>query len=173
VRTVGDIDWKYWNFTERATLCFLVRNGLVLLIHKKTGLGAGKINGPGGRIEKGETPAEGAVRELQEEVGLTPADPKKYGELSFIFENGYSLHGTVFVSHSFTGTMTETEEAKPFWCDIRDIPYDRMWKDDPYWLPFLLTGRQIRAFFIYNDDTMQSSRVFIYGNEAVPVSSLW
>ena len=159
---VQDIDWKYWNFTEQATLCFLVQNGSVLLIHKKTGLGAGKINGPGGRLEAGETEEEGAIRELQEEVGLTPIAPKKYGELSFIFKNGYSLHGTVFVSSIFSGTMTETVEAKPFWCEITKIPYERMWSDDPYWLPHLLDGKQIRAFFIYDEDEMKSSRIFIY-----------
>ena len=160
---VRDVDWKYWEFTERATLCFIVQNGSVLLIHKKTGLGAGKINGPGGRLEPGETPAEGAVRELQEEVGLTPLGPKKYGELSFIFTNGYSLHGTVFVSNSYSGKMTETAEAKPFWCDISQIPYENMWSDDPYWLPFLLAGKQVRAHFVYDEDEMKSSRIFIYG----------
>lgn len=159
---VDDIDWKYWEFTERATLCFLKRDDSVLLIHKKTGLGAGKINGPGGRLEAGETPAEGAIRELEEEVGLTPVLPKKYGELSFVFNNGYSLHGTVFTADTFTGTMIETDEAKPFWCGIDRIPYDRMWKDDPYWLPSLLQGRQIRAFFSYSEEVLESSRVFIY-----------
>jgi 8-oxo-dGTP diphosphatase len=50
-------DWSVWQPTERANLCFVTRGDEVLLIHKKRGLGAGKINGPGGRIEPGETAA--------------------------------------------------------------------------------------------------------------------
>ena len=63
------IDWSRWQPTELATLCFVIRDGQILLIHKKRGLGAGKINGPGGRIESGETAEQGAIRETQEEVG--------------------------------------------------------------------------------------------------------
>merc|ERR1712079_998463 len=30
-----------------------------------------------------------------------------------------------------------TEEMKPKWFNIEDIPYDKMWKDDIYWMPYL------------------------------------
>ena len=95
-------------------------------------------------------------------MGLTPHHPEKRGELSFIFRDGYSLHGTVFVAHSFSGELTETREAKPFWCSIDTIPYDKMWEDDIYWLPEVVRGLHIRGFFIFNGSTMESSRVFIY-----------
>ena len=45
------MDWKNWIPRERANLCFIVKDGSVLLIRKKRGLGAGKVNGPGGKIE--------------------------------------------------------------------------------------------------------------------------
>ena len=48
---VKDIDWSNWNPKIKATLMFIIKNNDVLLIHKKTGLGKGKINGPGGKIE--------------------------------------------------------------------------------------------------------------------------
>ena len=64
---VDDIDWPLWQFTEHAVLCFIVDGDRILLIHKKTGLGAGKVNGPGGRIEPGESPLQAAVRETEEE----------------------------------------------------------------------------------------------------------
>ncbi|MEM4548010.1 MAG: NUDIX domain-containing protein, partial [Thermofilaceae archaeon] len=44
--------------TAHAVLCFLLRDGEVLLIRKKKGFGAGKLVGVGGRIEPGETPEE-------------------------------------------------------------------------------------------------------------------
>ena len=49
------IDWSAWQPVDRATLLFVVRDGEILLIHKKRGIGAGKINGPGGRLDPGES----------------------------------------------------------------------------------------------------------------------
>ena len=56
------IDWSTWQPQMLATLLFIFRDGEVLLIRKKRGLGAGKINGPGGKIDPGETPEQCAVR---------------------------------------------------------------------------------------------------------------
>ena len=95
---VDSFDWDSWEPTEKAVLCFVVDNDQILLIHKKTGLGAGKINGPGGRIEPGETPLEAAIRETTEETGITPIAPVQQADLSFVFTNGYSLHGSVFLA---------------------------------------------------------------------------
>ena len=61
------------------------------MIRKKRGLGAGKINGVGGRLEPGELPFAGILREAQEELGITLLDPVKRGELHFQFLDGYSL----------------------------------------------------------------------------------
>ena len=72
-----EIDWATWEPDDRATLLFVIRGGEILFIHKKRGLGAGKINGPGGRIEPGETPEQAAIRETEEELLITsPASPK-------------------------------------------------------------------------------------------------
>lgn len=69
-----DIDWASWTPYERATLLFVICGGHILLIHKNRGLGAGKINGPGGRLVPGESPLQGAVREVQEELNVTPSN---------------------------------------------------------------------------------------------------
>ena len=66
MRTLGDIDWARWRAKDQATLVFVTEAANVLLMHKKRGLGAGKINAPGGRLEPGETPETGAIREVQE-----------------------------------------------------------------------------------------------------------
>ena len=65
-RVVSKIDWRRWKPTDVATLVFVVEPERLLLIRKKRGLGAGKINGPGGRREPGETLDECAARELEE-----------------------------------------------------------------------------------------------------------
>lgn len=159
---VSEIDWETWVPKEKAVLCFIKKNDKLMLIHKKTGLGKGKVNAPGGRIEPGETPKEAAVREVQEEIGLTPHNIYKVGELFFIFTDGYSLHGTVFFADTYTGTPYETVEADPFWCDIIDIPYSNMWEDDQYWLPIVLAGKKMNGFFIFNKSKMLSKRIETY-----------
>ena len=156
---VDDIDWQDWTPTERAVLCFVRDSERILLIHKKTGLGMGKVNGPGGRIEAGESPLDAAVRETQEEVGVTPLMPTEMGTLAFSFTDGYSLHCTVFFASHWQGALAETPEANPFWCPLDSIPYDRMWEDDRLWLPDALAGRRFDGVFIFAGDRMLSSRM--------------
>lgn len=138
----------------RATLLFIVQEGRVLLIRKKRGLGAGKINGPGGRIEPDESPLQGAIREVQEELHVTPLDPQLRGELHFDFTDGLRLHCWVFVAWAFTGTPTETVEAVPLWTPLAELPLDEMWADDRHWLPALLEGKTFRAWFCFDGETM-------------------
>ena len=153
------IDWERWEPNMRANLVFIVRDGRVLLIHKKTGLGAGKINGPGGKLESGESAMEAAVREVEEELCITPHELEEMGVLRFAFVDGLHLHCTVFRSGGFKGEPTETREAKPEWFDLDAIPYERMWEDDIHWLPGMLNGRRFDAWFEFEDEQMLSQRI--------------
>jgi 8-oxo-dGTP diphosphatase len=153
------VDWSTWQPNMLANLLFVVRDGHVLLIHKKRGIGAGKINGPGGKLEPGESAMQAAVREVEEELLITPLDPEEMGVLRFAFVDGLHLHCTVFVSPDFLGEPTETGEATPEWFAFDDIPYDRMWADDIHWLPGMLSGRKFDAWFEFDGDTMLSQRI--------------
>jgi 8-oxo-dGTP diphosphatase len=159
IRTVDDIRWQEWQPEQRATLLFVIRAGQILLIHKKKGLGAGKINGPGGRIEPGETPVEAAVREVQEELLVTPLGVREAGELHFQFTDGLSLHGSVFTASDCEGEAQETDEAVPLWVPLDGIPYDRMWADDILWMPLMLAGRPFCGYFIFDGDSMLDHRI--------------
>lgn len=156
---VSEIDWAVWRPTEKATLLFVLREEEILLIHKKTGMGAGKINGPGGRIEKGETPMDGAIREVEEELCVTPTDVHQCGELLFQFADGYGMHGTVFTARGCIGVPRETREAAPLWTSIHAIPYERMWADDRLWIPLMLRGKGFHGVFLFDGDEMLDHRV--------------
>jgi 8-oxo-dGTP diphosphatase len=158
-RRITDIDWSHWTPTERATLLFVIRDGEILLIHKKTGMGAGKINGPGGRIEAGESAMDGAVREVREELCVDPVGTRACGELFFSFTDGYMLHCSVFAADDFTGALCETDEAAPLWVPVSRIPFDRMWEDDRLWIPLMLDGRPFRGYFVFEGDAMLDSRI--------------
>ena len=149
-----EIDWPNWTPKERATLLFIRRDRRILLIHKKRGLGAGKINGPGGRLDPGETPIQAAVREVQEELLITPTGVRAVGELRFQFADGFSIHGYVFTASGYDGEPQETGEAVPVWCDIDRLPYERMWADDRVWMPLLLAGKKFAGKFLFDGDTM-------------------
>ena len=138
----------------------------MLLIHKKRGLGAGKINAPGGKIELGESAAEAARRETQEEIGVTPLGLEQRGILCFQFADGYSLHCVVFVAGDLAGEPIETDEAKPFWLPVDDVPYDAMWEDDRYWLPPALQGNVFSGYFEFDGEAMLSKRIE-FGEEAL------
>lgn len=132
---------------QLVTLLFLVEDGRVLLIHKKRGIGAGKINAPGGKADPGESALAAAIRETEEEVGVTPLDPQERGELVFRFLADNSvLRCAVFLAHAHAGGPAhETAEAVPEWFPLDALPYDKMWDDDRLWVPLLLAGKRFRG----------------------------
>lgn len=137
--------------TVKAVLCFLLRDGEVLLIRKKKGFGAGKINGVGGRVEPGERPEEAAVREVFEEVGVRVRSLEPAGTLEFYSadsEPDWLIH--VFLSRDFEGEPRESEEASPRWYRLGELPFDEMWEDDRVWLRYALSGKRVEGRFWYD-----------------------
>jgi len=151
---LADLDWHNWKAKDPATLVFVMRGDEILLIDKKTGLGKGKVNGPGGKVEPGETPEQCAVRECQEELGITVANLQYCGEHRFQFVDGYSIHVYVYRTHEFSGTPVETREARPLWVKVDEIPYEQMWEDDHIWLPMLIRGERFQTRWIFDGDRM-------------------
>ncbi len=154
MKTLSDIDWDTWQAKDPATLVFVIRDGKILLIDKKTGFGKGKVNGPGGKIEPGETPLECAVRECQEELKITVTDLHYCGQHRFQFLDGYSIHVWVYRTAEFNGVPTETREAKPFWVPLDEIPYEQMWEDDGIWIPMMLRGERFQGRWIFDGEKM-------------------
>ena len=161
-RKVAEIDWSTWRPVDLATLLFVVHDGRILLIRKRRGLGAGKINGPGGRLEDGELPLDAAIREVEEEIGVTPHGVEERGELLFQFVDGYSIHVWVYHATDVNGTPITTDEAIPLWYDLDAIPYDEMWADDSIWLPHFLAGRRFAGRFIFSGDAMLDAELELH-----------
>ena len=148
-----------WRGDLDATLLYVVRGGEILLIHKKRGIGAGKLNGAGGKVDPGESALQAAVREFREELRAHPVAPRKLGEVGFEVVDGESIRIHVFRADALEGEPVETDEAVPVWTPVDDIPYDRMWADDRYWLPHLLENRPFEAFARFEGDRMLDCRV--------------
>ena len=159
MKSLADIDWAVWEAEDPATLVYVVEGKSVLLIRKKRGLGAGKINAPGGRVEPGESLEECAIREVQEELRVTPLELELIGDNRFQFVDGYSLHAHVYRANGYTGTPTETAEAVPYWFDLDELPYDEMWEDDRLWVPYIFEGTRFTARYIFDGDRMLDHKI--------------
>jgi 8-oxo-dGTP diphosphatase/2-hydroxy-dATP diphosphatase len=133
------------------TLCIIHDHPKVLLGMKKRGFGAGHWNGFGGKLNDGETIEEAARRELLEEAGIEPISMVKKGIIEFEFQNDPKiLEVHIFHVTSFKGEAIETEEMKPQWFFIDEIPFKEMWSDDIYWMPYLLKGKKFKGRFLFD-----------------------
>lgn len=156
---------------QEATLCYILDDNRVLLIEKRRGLGSGLYNGPGGKIEAGESPREAIHREVKEEVDLTITDPTKLAELSFTHDGERVLFVHVFRATEYTGDPTPSPEAKPVWFDRDDLPYDEMWEDDYLWLPHVLDGDPLIGEFAFRGgETLDDAEFVDYEIELDPTS---
>lgn len=156
---VASIDWASWQPRDHATLLFAITDGQVLLMRKKRGLGEGKINAPGGRLEPGETARQAAIREVEEELCVRATGVTYAGEHHFQFRDGYSMHVAVFRATGYEGTPQETDEAIPLVVSVDAIPYEEMWADDPHWIPHLLAGERFCSWSIFDGDEMVDWRL--------------
>ena len=120
----------------------------LLLGHKARGFGAGKWNGFGGKFDPAVDADEVACacRELAEECGLsaTRESMHQVGIIFFHYPHDSSitiLEVSVFVVDfaNCTGAVVESEEMTPIqWFPFENLPLDKMWADDEFWLPKLV-----------------------------------
>lgn len=143
----------------QATLCFLVDAvpaNRVLLGRKKRGLGEGKFNGFGGKVEAGETVLETAVREMREEseVIVSPKDMVLAGHFYFYMpaKPEWNMEVFAYIAITWQGTPVESSEMTPRWFAVDQVPYANMWADDAIWLPRVLAGERLKGAFTFADD---------------------
>uniref|UniRef100_T1J6Y5 Oxidized purine nucleoside triphosphate hydrolase n=1 Tax=Strigamia maritima TaxID=126957 RepID=T1J6Y5_STRMM len=136
------------------TLAVIRDSSRILLGWKKRGFGSGRWNGFGGKVQPGESIETAAKRELEEECSLKTDSLKRVGIIDFEFEKDPDVMQVhIFTTTQFEGEPTETEEMKPQWFDIDQIPFDQMWPDDVYWYPILLQGKYFRGWMKFRGVT--------------------
>lgn len=139
---------------KQASLLILIDKQRVLLAMKKRGFGVGRWNGVGGKPKSGEAITATAIRECQEEIGVTPIKIIEAARLNFYFPKAKEVQNqqvVVFICNSWLGEPVETEEMSPKWFDIDELPYLEMWPDDKHWLPKVIEGKYVAADFYFDD----------------------
>jgi 8-oxo-dGTP diphosphatase len=97
--------------------CYIVQDGRLLMVRRRLRDGAPEWTGPSGNVEPGETPEQAAVREVQEEVGLTVEVMRRLGER---VHPATGRHLIYLVCRVVAGepTVVDREEVTAVeWCD--------------------------------------------------------
>ena len=141
-----------------ATLLFLIKKSEgritdICLAMKKHGFGAGRWNGTGGKVEPGESIESAVIREAMEELGVVAAGPWKIAEFSFYFPHNpaWDQKVHVYFSETWEGDPVETEEMRPRWFKVSEIPFKEMWPGDIFWIPEVVEGRLVRGMFKFGE----------------------
>jgi|FLOH01.1.fsa_nt_gi 8-oxo-dGTP diphosphatase / 2-hydroxy-dATP diphosphatase len=139
---------------RNATLCYIFKDKKVLLGLKKRGFAEGVWNGYGGKVDFDETIEEAVIREMKEESTVVIKEFEKFAELDFIFKEktDWNQRVHVFIADKWSGNPVETEEMTPQWFNINDLPKDKMWSDDVYWVPLVFDRKKVKATFYFADD---------------------
>lgn len=152
---------------KQLTLTIIHQHPRILLGMKKRGFGAGRWNGFGGKVGQAETVEEAAKRELQEEAGIEVNSIEKVGIIDFEFDgNPEILEVHIFRSSDFSGKPSESEEMKPQWWHVDEIPFKEMWPDDIYWMPLFLSEKKFKGKFLFGESDI------ILKQELVEVSEI-
>ena len=109
------------------------------------------------KVEVWETFIQAARRELEEEtaIKLKEEDLKRKWIFHFYFMNKpeWDMNVTLFITENYIWSYEETEEMKPEWFNIEEIPYDKMWDDDKIWLPRIIDwAEEIEYNFSFDSD---------------------
>jgi len=80
---------------------------------------------------------------------------------TFAESPGELLEVHVFLVSDFEGEPLESEEMKPQWFKIDEIPFNQMWPDDKYWLPLFLRKKKFEGSFNFrNSEILESYTLF-------------
>ncbi len=113
--------------TELVVRCIFYRDGEYLLLHRPKSKGGG-YGLPGGHVEKDETPMQGLIREIKEElkVKIQPQDLSLNRDIHRKKGGIRKIH-LVFTANEWSGIPINNEPKKCkglLWASIEALPLD-------------------------------------------------
>ena len=96
-------------------------NKILAEIRKKDDdFGAGETWLPGGHVDAGETSEDTLLREMKEELGITPLKYSKLCSLDWNYK-GETYQVDYFVCTEFSGTIVALEAAELVWLGFNEL----------------------------------------------------
>lgn len=130
------------------TLVYAIHDGHVALLQRAKEPNHGLWSAPGGKLEPGESPLDGALRELAEETGLVGTSPR----LCAVVSELDPLRGEAWLMFVFRVAVsdptlsTATHEGHVTWVPLDDVPALPQPAADWYILAAVLEGQPGVAF---------------------------
>ncbi|MCL5008726.1 MAG: NUDIX domain-containing protein [Patescibacteria group bacterium] len=126
----------------------VIKDGKTLLAkRKKKALGDGQWGSAGGHVEAGETPAQAAIRETREELGIEVGNLKFLTCLDEQWKNGKQYVDIIFLADILSGDPRPMEPDKVEavgWFSLDDLP-------EPLFAPVRLALRNIKQGQHYDE----------------------
>jgi len=149
---------------EICTVGYMERNDKVLVLlrnKKEDDLNEGKIVGPGGHVEEGETPEEGIIREIKEETGINAKNPKLKAIIEYpkIYKNR-DLKVYFYYITDFEGEVIhdqEKNEGTLMWVHKDKLWDHNLWEGDRIVVDHVLHGEDVKqGTFVYKDQKLEN-----------------
>lgn len=153
---------------KETTLCYLLRDGKVLMLHrvkKQQDINAGKWIGVGGHLEAGETPEMCLQREVREETGYVLGKADFRGIVDFVPDTAEEERMYLYTAEDFSGEeLADCDEGILRWIPEEEILSLSLWEGDRIFLRLLREGRS--GFYlklVYEGDTLAGSQLDEHG----------
>ncbi len=133
------------------TLCMLSDGSGNILVEDRKDPDWPGICFPGGHVEPGESFTEAAVREMQEETGLTVLDPRLCGIKQFQTKNCARYVVFFYKATQWTGTLQSSDEGEVFWIPRKDLEKYKA-VDDFMNMVKVMESDTLNEFYYYLED---------------------
>lgn len=92
------------------------------------------------------------IRECSEEANITVTKFDNRGVLTFYYADDSDMEVHHFEILSYEGEPADSDEMEVHWVEIENIPYEKMWPNDRYWLPMFLRKEYFEGEFYFDKE---------------------
>ncbi len=111
---------------ELTNMCMLHRkDGRVLVQNRRKGNWDG-LTFPGGHVEPSESLVDSAIREMQEETGLTIRHPRLIGAKNWMQDDGGRYIVLMYTASEYEGELHSSDEGRVCWMTLEEMKAGHM-----------------------------------------------